>query len=73
MELKPQAFIPVEEVITFSGEESLWYVRGKEESTEEEPGDLQVVIGDAGTVLVGCRVVCDDVMYYGRDEQNVDT
>ena len=64
---------PVKKVIAFAGEESLWYVRGEEEPAEEEPGDLQVVVGDAGAVLGGRRgVVCDDMMNYGRDEQHVD-
>ena len=64
---------PVKEVIAFAWEESLWYVRGEEEPTEEEPGHLQVVVGDAGAVLGGRRgVVCDDMMHYGGDEQHVD-
>ena len=59
---------PVKEVVAFAGEESLRYVRGEEEPAEEEPGDLQVVVGDAGAVLGDRRgVVCDDVMYYRGD------
>ena len=64
---------PVKEVVAFAGEESLRYVRGEEEPAEEEPGDLQVVVGDAGAVLGGRRgVICDDVVHYRGDEQHVD-
>ena len=63
----------MKEVVAFAGEESLRYVRGEEEPAEEEPGDLQVVVGNAGAVLGGRRgVVCDDVVHYRGDEQHVD-